>query len=33
VACIEIAVAKSVTITLDELLAGRDLVDGAEAWG
>jgi hypothetical protein len=31
VACIEIAVAKSVTITLDEPLAGRDSVDGAEA--
>jgi hypothetical protein len=31
VACIEIAVAKSVTITLDEPLAGRDVVDGAEA--
>jgi hypothetical protein len=30
VACIEIAVAKSVTITLDEPLAGRELVDGAE---
>ena len=30
VACIEIAVAKSVTITLDEPLGGRDLVDGAE---
>jgi hypothetical protein len=31
VACIEIAVAKSVTIRLDGPLAGRDLVDGAEA--
>jgi len=29
VACIEIAVSKSVTITLDEPLAGRPIVDGA----
>jgi hypothetical protein len=29
--CIEIALAKSVTIALDEPLAGRDLIDGAEA--
>ena len=29
VACIEIAVKKQVTITLDEPLAGRDIVDGA----
>jgi hypothetical protein len=29
VACIEIAVLKSVTISLDEPLAGRPIVDGA----
>jgi hypothetical protein len=33
VACIEIAMAKSVTIQLDEPLGGRALVDGAEPGG